>query len=86
MPAFLQPALGSGIGITDYRGHCQVHYSLAKDTKSQSERDLRQAMMEDPQKAKSLQTRYIQPTPYFDIDKCWSTANPPVEFPHYNEQ
>lgn len=86
MPAFLQSALGSGIGITDFRSHCQMHHSLARDTNSSSERELRQALMEDPAKAKSLQTKYVQATPYFDIDKCWNTTNPPVGFPHYNSQ
>lgn len=86
MPSFLQPALGSGIGITDYRSHCQMHYSLAHDTKSTSERDLRQTMKDNPENTKSLQMKYIQSTPYFNIDKCWTTSNPPVGFPYYNEK
>jgi hypothetical protein len=84
MPAYLQPALGSGVGITDYRSHCQVHASLAKDLQSSNERDLREKMMGDPSGANNLRLRYVQVTPYFETDKCWSTQNPPVEFPHYD--
>jgi hypothetical protein len=83
MPSFLQPALGSGVGITDYRSHCQVHASLAKDLQSSNERDLREKLMGDPSGANNLRLRYVQVTPYFETDKCWSTQNPPVEFPHY---
>ncbi|MGA1563836.1 MAG: hypothetical protein ACO35C_04365 [Pontimonas sp.] len=61
-----------------------MHSSLARDLSTQSERDLRDAMKEDPVKAKDARLRYIQVTPYFDIDKCWSTKNPTVGFPHYN--
>lgn len=84
MPSFLQPALGNGIGITDYRSHCQMHASLAKDMKTTSERDLRESMMRDPSKTKDATTRYIPVAPYFETDRCWTTQNPPVQFPHYN--
>lgn len=84
MPAFLQSALGSGIGITDYRSHCQMHSSLGRDMNSGSERELREKMMNDPVQAKATRLQYVPLAPYFDIDRCWTTKNPPVAFPHYN--
>ena len=83
MPAYLQPAPGSGQGITDYRSHCQMHHALSRDMKAATERELREKMMGDPSGANNLRLRYIQVSPYFETDKCWTTQNPPVEFPHY---
>jgi len=84
MPAFLQPALGSGIGITDYRSHCQMHHQLIKDSNAVNEREMRQKMQEDPSGIKDLRLKYVQQTPYFETDTCWLTQNPPTTFPHYN--
>lgn len=84
MPSFLQPALGNGIGITDYRSHCQMHSSLSRDLKAGNERDLREAMMSDPSTTKKATMRYVPVAPYFDTDTCWYTENPKVKFPHYN--
>lgn len=84
MPAFLQPSLGSGIGITDYRSHCQQHHQLARDSNALNERDLREKMQEHPEKIRDLRLKYVPQSPYFEIDKCWTTQNPPIGFPHYN--
>lgn len=84
MPAYLQSALGSGIGITDYRSHCQIHSQMVQDIKAANERELRYKLMEDPVQANTMRLKYVTPTPYFETDKCWSTTNPPVQFPHYN--
>lgn len=86
MPAYLQPALGNGIGITDYRSHCQMHHTLSRDMKAATERDLRDKMMGDPSGASTLRLKYVSPAPYFETDKCWTTENPPVQFPHYQQQ
>ena len=86
MPAYLQPALGSGIGITDYRSHCQMYHSLYRDMGAQNERDLRGKLMEDPVEAKALRLKYIPIAPYFETDRCWMSDNPKVAFPHYTRQ
>lgn len=83
MPAYLQPALGSGIGITDYRSHCQMHHALSRDMSAQNERDLREKLMDNPSGAKAIRLKYVPIAPYFETDKCWMTDNPKVAFPHY---
>jgi hypothetical protein len=73
---FIQSALGSGIGITDYRSSCAVNTGLKKDSKSSNDGQLRLYLQENAKEAKQKQLAYVPSTPYFDINGCIYTSNP----------
>ena len=73
---FIQPAIGSGIGITDYRGACSVNAQLKRDTKSMNDGEYRLYLQKNAKEAKQKQLGYIPSTPYFTVDGCVFTDNP----------
>jgi hypothetical protein len=65
MVAHLQPAIGGGRSITDFRPACAINDKLRKDLGASSEFDYRWALKADPVKAKELQQTNITSQPYF---------------------
>lgn len=74
---FIQPATGSGIGITDYRGSCAINAQSRKDSSTMNDGEYRMYLQANAREAKQKQLSYIPSTPYFDINGCVYTSNPP---------
>lgn len=66
MVAHLQPAIGGGRSITDFRPACAINDKLRKDLGLSTEFDYRWALKTNPEKAKNFQLRNITVQPYFE--------------------
>lgn len=89
MVAHLQPAIGGGRSITDFRPACAINNKLRQDLQAQSEYDYRWALKNDPVKAKALQQENITSQPYFttncpDMRQDVTTPAPFSGFPVIN--
>lgn len=76
---FVQNAMGSGIGITDYRGSCAVNTRAKRDAELKNDGELRTYLQNNAVEAKIKQIGHVPPAPYFDITGCVTTTNPPIE-------
>lgn len=72
----VQPALGRGIGITDFRGSCSVNAQLRQDFNLDNDGQYRKYLQEHAKEAKQKQLAYVPATPYFNINGCVYTNNP----------
>jgi len=77
MPS-IQPAIGSGIGITDYRGSCSINAQMRKDSNTMNDGEFRLYLQANAREAKQKQLSYIPNAPYWDIGGCVQTMNPPT--------
>lgn len=81
---FVQNALGSGIGITDYRGSCAVNAHTRYDFGIIDEGHYRRFAQENAEKVRDNHLAYIPRLTYWGTSCIFTAKNPPpMPNPYY---
>jgi len=74
---FVQPAVGAGIGITDYRGSCAMNAQNRYDFGLRDDGALRKFAQENATKVRDNTLQYVPSIVYFGTGCQFVNQNPP---------
>jgi len=74
---FVQPAVGPGIGITDYRGSCAVNAQARYDFGLRDDGAFRKYAQENGTEVRDNHLKYIPSITYFGTGCNFQNQNPP---------